>query len=231
MHSGLPVYDTNNIFWSPEGKSAGSLYNSGMESTQNAGLAGLILAAGQSSRLGRPKQLLLYQGESLLIRTIRIMAQICQQPVHVVLGAQADIIEPMLTAEPVQVIHNADWRNGMASSIRCGVEQLPDETRGLLIMVCDQPLVTVADIGKLAHAWHADSEQVIAAEYADGSAGVPAIFPASMFSALQTLQGAGGAQQLIAAAPSRVLLPLPGVGLDIDTPADLEALVNHSSVN
>jgi len=194
-------------------------------------ITGLLLAAGASTRLGQPKQLLMYQGQTLLSRAVSVMQFHCKTPVIVMLGAHAGVVQSALTGQSVKVVHNSKWQQGMATSICEGLVHVPAGTDGILIMLCDQPLITESDIGKLIDAWMTAPDQIVATGYSEDEFGVPAIFPAAAFPALSALQGDQGARTVIAAAQARHVVPLPAARLDIDTPADVATLRNHSSVN
>ena len=194
-------------------------------------LAGLLLAAGASARLGQPKQLLMYQGQALLNRAVSVMEPYCKEPVILMLGAHAAAIQSALKDQAVQVVHNPQWQEGKAASIRGGLAHVPVGTDGVLIMLCDQPLITGDDIGKLVDAWMSAPEKIVAAGYSEDEFGVPAIFPVATFPSLSALQGDQGARSVIAATRARHVVPIPAARLDIDTVADVEKLRNHSSVN
>ncbi len=180
-------------------------------------IAAVVLAAGASRRLGEPKQLVKLDpasSENLLERTARIAREAGCGPVIVVVGCEAaSILSQSSLGDSVTVV-NGNWPEGMASSIRLGVEtcRLIAKPEGILLLTCDQPAVTAQHLQTLASA-----VQVTASEYA-GRKGVPAYFPAAELVALLTLTGDAGARDLLRAVPS---ITLPHGELDIDTPADL----------
>ena len=171
----------------------------------------MILAAGASTRLGEPKQLVQLGAESLLERAIRIATEAGCSPVIVVLGASADLIQQQSNLHGAQVTVNDEWAEGMASSIRLGVSQL-DRADGVVVMTCDMPAVNASHIQALAR-----SGETTATSYA-GRRGVPAYLPRPAFALLLQLRGDAGARDLLATASS---IDLPGGELDIDTPEDL----------
>lgn len=173
--------------------------------------AAVILAAGASTRLGQPKQLIEIHGETLLERVARAAENAGCWPVVVVLGAQARAVLARCSLGSVAVLVNPWWQEGMASSLRLGVAAV-SSWNGVVLMTCDQPTVTAEHIQALAA-----SGEVSASAYA-GRRGVPAYFPAASFPSLLQLTGDSGARDLLRQART---IDLPGGELDIDTPADL----------
>lgn len=175
----------------------------------------LILAAGASTRLGEPKQLITLAGETLLERAVRVAREARCSPVFVVLGAaHSEIIARCQLSDAVPVI-NDEWQEGMASSIRLGVgtlDSIAKEAEGVLLMTCDQPAVTVPHLTRLM-----TKQEIKASRYA-GRKGVPVYFPREYFGQLKELTGDSGARTLLAQASSE---NLPHGELDIDTAADL----------
>ena len=180
--------------------------------------AALILAAGASTRLGQPKQLVRLGEETLLERTIRIANEAGCEPIVVVLGANKEEIEAVVSLGSIHVVHNEGWQEGMASSIRAGLRDLAiGMTEGVLVMACDQPGVTVEHLRALLGV-----NGLASSGYA-GRRGVPAVFPRDLFSELMHLQGDAGARDLLQHETVTVV-ELPGGEVDIDTPEDLEKL-------
>ena len=180
-------------------------------------IAAVVLAAGASARLGEPKQLVKLAGETLLERAVRTAREAGCSPVVVVLGvAYEEILGRSRLGDTVRVI-NAEWAEGMASSIRLGVQALGTVARhanGVVLMACDQPAVTSAHLRALVA-----SGDVTASAYA-GRRGVPAYFPASTFAALMELRGDRGARELLRTAQA---IELTNGELDVDTAADVAA--------
>ena len=185
--------------------------------------AAVVLAAGASSRLGQPKQLVRLAGEALLERAVRLAQEAGCAPVIVVLGAAADVIESSCNLSDAQIIHNPQWTEGMASSIRSAVSQLPGEVEALLVLACDQPAVTASHLRALCAA--AAGGGVAASAYGTRR-GVPACFPASAFTGLMHLQGDTGARDLLQSARA---IDLPGGELDVDTPESLAEMMRRYS--
>lgn len=197
----------------------------------------ILLAAGGSTRLGRPKQLLMYRGRTLLRHAVEQALASRARPIVVVLGADEARCQEELTglaATDVVIASNPDWAVGMGSSIHTGVATLiarAPEVQGALILLCDQPLVTASVLDTLI-ARHAEAPgATIAASYAD-EPGVPALFPRARFDELTRLDGASGAKRLLRASGATgatgdtglITVPCPDAAIDVDTLADYEAL-------
>ncbi|MFB8767548.1 nucleotidyltransferase family protein [Nocardiopsis alba] len=119
-------------------------------------VAGLLLAAGSGSRLGRPKALVELGGERLVDRGVRMLAEGGCAPVLVVLGAADTRVEGALT------VHNTDWSSGMGSSVRAGIDALPDSVDAVLVALADQPLVTPAAVRRLVEAYEQGARAAVA---------------------------------------------------------------------
>src|SRR6478736_7183112 len=104
-------------------------------------VAAIIVAAGASTRLGQPKQLVLVDGEPLLQRAVRCAQEAGASPVFVVLGADRELIRNAIDFGAASIVVNEDWEEGLACSIRVGV-QAAAGSAGVLLMTCDQPRVT-----------------------------------------------------------------------------------------
>ncbi len=188
-------------------------------------VAAVVLAAGASTRLGRPKQLLLYEGEALVRRAVNAAIAAGASPVVVVLGANADAIAGELhDIDDVTPVINNHWRDGLAASLAAGVRAVlasAPQADGILIAVCDQPLVDAAALQKLMREFR-DDQRLVAAEYS-GTIGVPAIVGSEHFDALCSLAGDIGAGPWLRARSASVArVPMCGAAIDLDTAGDLE---------
>jgi molybdenum cofactor cytidylyltransferase len=185
----------------------------------------IILAAGASTRMGRPKLLLTYGSRTLLRHAAETAAASICRPILVVLGAYANQLQCEIEDLPVRPVINEQWADGMGSSIQVSVEALntydrADSTEALILMLCDQPYVTAAVINDLVTAYHLNGKGIIASEYA-GTLGAPTLFGREYFAELATMRGAAGAKHIIAAHASDVVpVPFPKGMMDIDTPED-----------
>jgi molybdenum cofactor cytidylyltransferase len=188
----------------------------------------VVLAAGASKRLGTPKQLLHYEGQTLLRRAAETALATACGPVVVVLGAHAQPLVLELQGLPVRIVKNPDWEQGMRSSIRPGMEALlgadEEALAGVIFMLCDQPLVTVRVLEALIQT-HAETGKGIVACAYGGTWGVPALFSKTLFWDLATLGSGEGAKQVLANHPEEVAtICFPEGALDVDTPQDYARL-------
>jgi len=188
----------------------------------------VLLAAGASTRYGKPKQTLPYLGQSLLQRAVQAaLSSVCQQVV-VVVGAHADATLPEVTTVPaVQVVENPEWQEGMAASIRCGLTnllQIVPTVDGVIFMVCDQPFADAALLDRLVQEKYKTSKGIAASAYND-TLGTPVLFDKVYFTELLSLKGQEGAKKLVFRYSQDVVsVPFPSGSIDIDTPADYAAL-------
>ncbi len=187
----------------------------------------VVLAAGASARMGTPKQLLRYQGQSLIQRVVEIAVNSVCQPIIVVLGANAEQIQPELAGFNVQVIRNLYWAEGISTSIRAGIAALTAKNpriEAVVVCVCDQPLISTQLINQLVEHYQRSQPCIVASAYAD-VLGVPALFHHTLFSALTTLSGDVGARKIIQQhAQTALQISCPQGVFDIDTPADYATL-------
>lgn len=187
----------------------------------------ILLAAGGSSRLGHPKQLLPYRGRTLLRHAAETALLCVCRPIIVVLGALPDRMRLELAGLEVSAMDNPAWERGMGSSIRTGLAALevsaPD-VNGVVLMLCDQPLLTPASLDALIQSHLATGSPLVASEYG-GTRGVPAFFSRALFPEMRALKGAQGAKAVIARHEAdSVGLPLPAGVWDVDTAEDYERL-------
>lgn len=191
----------------------------------------VILAAGASTRMGKPKQLLLHRGRTLLRRAVETaLASICY-PVVVVVGAHAELLRKEVADLPVSVVENREWEKGMSSSIRTGLHELmmtQPEIDAVVVMLADQPLVTAALINQLVDVRRNTGKRIVASAYGT-VLGVPALFSRELFAEITALNANEGARQVIANHPDDVAsVCFPEAAVDVDTPEDYELLETMS---
>jgi len=190
----------------------------------------IILAAGSSSRLGTPKQNLVYRGQTLLQRAVEVACSSVCKPVIVVLGANEDAIKPTIKTTPVTIIYNPDWHEGMASSIRLGVKEIQKSApavTSVILMLCDQPFVDVNLLNTLVEIKTTSEADIVASAY-NNTIGVPVLFGSTYFDDLLSLRGQEGAKKLLMKHKEGVVsVPFPLGSVDIDTVEDYEKVKNN----
>ena len=178
-------------------------------------VAGLLLAAGCGARLGMPKALLEYEGERLVDRGVRLLAEGGCHPVVVVLGAAMAQVRGAVT------VRNPDWPSGMGSSLRVGLRALPAEATAVVIALVDQPFVRPEAVRALI----ASGAEVAVATYGGRRRNPVLIARGHVAEVAALARGDVGARPFLAAHPELVTeVPCPGDPADIDTPADLGLL-------
>jgi molybdenum cofactor cytidylyltransferase len=189
----------------------------------------IILAAGNSSRLGRPKQLLHFHNKSLLQNAVEQSLRVPESVVLVVTGASKEIVESELNSDHILVRYNAGWQTGMASSIKTGVSELLilyPSLDALLLTVCDQPFLNAGIMDSLIAEHTSTNKHIIASAYND-TIGTPALFSKKYFTALQELEGQEGAKKIIMKyGEDTTSVNFPAGGIDIDTNEDYRNLLN-----
>jgi molybdenum cofactor cytidylyltransferase len=189
----------------------------------------IILAAGASTRLGRPKQNVVFKGKTLLRHAVDAGIESTCEPVIVVLGASSNLIGPPLTGLPVHLVENENWPDGMASSIHTGMhvlKRLSPEADNVIIMLCDQPFADAALLDQLVEQKANIDKNIVACAY-NGTVGPPALFDSIYFDALLLLKGHEGAKKLLLKHADDVLaIPFPLGAIDVDTVADMKRLGN-----
>jgi molybdenum cofactor cytidylyltransferase len=187
----------------------------------------VVLAAGRSARLGRPKQLLSFEGGSLVQHAVSVALSSGLGPVLVVTGANQEAVESELRGQGIHTSYNPDWEEGMGASIRHGVDaalELDRDTDGLIFMVCDQPYITASLLQHLLETQHETGRKIVASEYG-GIRGTPALYHASLFEELKALTGDKGARSVLARHEGDIAtIPFGSGAMDIDTEADYENL-------
>lgn len=188
----------------------------------------IILAAGSSSRLGSPKQLLTVDDKTLLQHTIEAAKAAGIDPVIVVLGANRELIKKDLNAKEVIIAENEEWQSGLASSIHSGIEALTKvspSADAAILMVCDQPFVSAELLNDLLRKQNETGKAIVASSY-DNTLGTPALFQSSLFPELAALEGDTGAKILLKKYENQLSsVPFIFGGIDIDTGEDYRNLV------
>lgn len=185
----------------------------------------MLLAAGNSSRMGRAKQTLDIGGKTLLNHAVAC-AMASQIPnVVVVLGAHHSETQNLIRGLPVITVENPDWERGMGRSLKVGVYKALERNpllEGITIMVCDQPRISVRHINEMGRIHIIKRPLAVASEY-NGVLGVPVLFDRCVFSDLLKLDDHAGAKDVLQRIKSEVIsYPFPGGEVDLDTPDDYQ---------
>jgi molybdenum cofactor cytidylyltransferase len=193
----------------------------------NARVAAIVLAAGSSTRLGRPKQLLPIGQTPLLQYTLHMARQTSLEPRILVLGGYADDILRSVDTRGFEVVHNPDFATGQASSLKAGLSALPDDVDATAVILGDQPLVPPWLVDELASVFDPDAMVAVRPTYSDGP-GNPVVLGRALFPELLGLEGDVGARNVLRAHGDRIHeFPVPNRAAprDVDTMADFEALL------
>lgn len=189
----------------------------------------IILAAGASTRLGSPKQLLAYKNENLLQHTIDVVEASSVDHITLVLGAHADLIFPHISIGRCHMVRNENWAEGLSSSIRYGLAFAISQNPSLdavIFILCDQPYLTSEIIDAIILKHRANAKPIINCNYGEGY-GPPTLFSSALFPLLLKLHGSEGAKSIVKQYANEVdFIDFPGGGIDIDTLEDYERLSN-----
>jgi molybdenum cofactor cytidylyltransferase len=190
-------------------------------------LAAVILAAGGSSRMGQPKQLLQFRGTSLLRRAIDTAFAVPAEQVIVVLGHAADELLREVEKTSATVVLNDQWMEGISTSLRGGLSAVASEARGVFIYPADMPLVTPEALRELARRQQQSGRPAAMTE-AGGVRGVPVFVTRSLFPALMIQEGDTGGAKYLRGHPESVeavRFDDPDLIRDVDRPEDYTRLL------
>lgn len=191
-------------------------------------IAIVILAAGASKRMGSPKQLLKWGDETLINYSIKTVQKVNTKSVVVVLGANFELIKNGIQTSEVTILNNPHWEKGLGTSIAVAVEYLQNSKSsvdGVLITLCDQPLITSDFLKLLISKFQLDKNQIIATSYGNGKHGVPALFDKVYFNELMGLSDDQGAREILKRQSNNVIgVTPPESNVDLDTNEDYTTL-------
>ncbi|PYS41458.1 MAG: molybdenum cofactor cytidylyltransferase [Acidobacteria bacterium] len=188
-------------------------------------ISAIVLAAGKSERMGRPKALLPFRGRTFLENILDAIRQSPVQQTVVVVGHHREEIEPFVTP-PTGMVFNPDYEQGMITSFQAGIRALPTETAGALLFLVDHPVVHSNTIGLLIG--RLAPNRIILPTF-EGRRGHPVLFGSSILQEILALTASQGANIVVRKDPSRLVqVPVnsPGILVDIDTPEDFQKLQN-----
>jgi molybdenum cofactor cytidylyltransferase len=193
-------------------------------------VAGVVLAAGASTRFGRNKLLLHLDGDSLARRAVKAALQGGLDPVVVVLGHEADRIGQELSGLPVREIVNPDYARGMNTSLRAGVEAVPEKAAALVVLLADMPFVTGDMIARLVQSYRQTHAPLVASDY-EGVHAPPTLYARSLFPELGGPEGDGCGKRVVkrhAEGAVRVSWPSDRLA-DVDREEDWERMCAATS--
>ena len=189
----------------------------------------IILAAGESKRMGSPKQLLQIEGKSLVHRTAEIALATDCYPVVMVIGANKPQIAPEIVDLPLTIIDNPMWHEGMSSSVKiglAGVYMTYKEVEAVIILVCDQPYLSVSLLERMVEIYTTKKPRLIACRYGE-ELGVPALFDRTLFEELLDLKGDKGAKPVLMKHLDEAhILQFEAGSIDLDTPDEYQAFLD-----
>jgi CTP:molybdopterin cytidylyltransferase MocA len=183
----------------------------------------VVLAAGASTRLGRPKQLLNWRGETLVHRAARLGLATRPCDAVIVVGARADTVFAQVSDLAIRRIDCADWHKGMGASLHTGIAALSPSCVGALVLLCEQPALDESHLAALCAAWWRAPERGAASFYA-GRRGVPALLPRAWFDALDATADRGMRDLLLRHVECIEVIANDALAIDIDLPDDLRHL-------
>ncbi|QXE91311.1 molybdenum cofactor cytidylyltransferase [Geomonas subterranea] len=192
-------------------------------------VAGIILAAGEGSRMGTTKQLLPFRGKSILEWVVESALASALHRVVVVVGHQAERIIPLIEGRGVEVALNTEYRRGQSSSLNCGLRSLGPETDAALFLLGDQPLITPALIDTLIRAYRCSQHPIVMPVF-EGRRGNPVLFDRETFPGMEGLAADCGAKPLFEKYRERLLkVPVEDASIhfDVDTAADYRRLLEQ----
>jgi molybdenum cofactor cytidylyltransferase len=196
-------------------------------------VAALVLAAGQSRRMGQQNKLLAeVDGRPMITHVVDAMLASRAAPVIVVTGHEAERVRAALGQRSVQLAHNPDYEQGLSTSLRVGLAALPEDVEGVLIGLGDMPRIRPEQIDRLIAAFSPSENRAIIVPTVRGKRGNPVLFARRFVPEMLQICGDVGARHLIGEHADEVVeieMDDDAALLDIDTPAALEALLKAAS--
>ncbi len=187
----------------------------------------MILAAGGSTRMGRPKQLLEWKGTSLVGHAVNTAAASMADQILLILGSDAETVKEQLPALDIDLLYNPEWQSGLGTSISAGMKHflsLNKTPDAVIIMLCDQPLIDANHLDHLIHGWVGNDKKIAVTAYKKGI-GVPAVFSREFYPQLASMEGEHGARDLLRQNANDCLVIDAGIKImDIDTAGDYDRL-------
>jgi molybdenum cofactor cytidylyltransferase len=194
-------------------------------------VAAIILAAGEAKRMGRPKQLIEWNGRPLIAHVVRQALEAALDPTVVVVGAYADQVRMAIEAITVPIVENRRWADGMSTSVQTGLAALEPDVDAAIFLLVDQPHIDAAHLRAMVAAYQRSRQPIVVSAY-QGRRASPTLFDRSFFDQLMQVRGDSGGRSIIRAHPDRVSaveVDDEAKLLDIDTQADLDKALKPST--
>ncbi len=184
-------------------------------------VAGVVLAAGTSTRMGKNKLLFDLEGESVVRRAIRVAAESGLQPVIAVLGHEAERVRRELAGLSCDIVENPDYQRGINGSLKTGIAAVPDSATAAVVILADMPFVTAPMIATLIARYRASTAPLVISDY-DGVNAPPMLYDRALFPELQTMEGEGCGKVVVRRHRQEAeVLAWPAAALtDLDVPDD-----------
>jgi molybdenum cofactor cytidylyltransferase len=193
-------------------------------------VAGIVLAAGLSTRMGRNKMLIEMAGEPLVRRAARVAVDAGLSPVVVVIGHEADRARAAIGDLECRPVVNADYREGVRTSVRAGVLALPGSAPAAVVMLADMPLVTSGMLSVLVERYRVAAAPLVVSRYGEVNA-PPTLYDRRLFPELTALEGPGCGKRVVERHRDEAVVVDWAIEVldDLDEPGDVERLAAHSS--
>ena len=187
-------------------------------------ICAIVLAAGQSRRMGVQKLLLPFGSKTVIIHIVDQLTASSVDKVYVVVGSQGERVSRELSGQPVSIVNNSNYKSGMLSSLRCGLHAMAQQCRAVLVVLGDQPSVTTKLIDQMLQTFASTEKQILVPLY-NGRRGHPIMFSAAYRKEILTQYDDVGLRGLLHAHKDDIFelsVTAPGVLSDMDYPEDYQ---------
>ncbi|MCC7311476.1 MAG: NTP transferase domain-containing protein, partial [Sulfuritalea sp.] len=208
----------------PEDEEEGEVESVAAVPAGTPNVAALVLAAGRSARMGGTNKLLLeVDGVPMVLRAVNAALASKAASVTVVLGHEAEQVEALLAGRRVKPVRNAEFAQGMSTSLRAGIRALPPEAEAVVVLLADMPHISAVHVDRLVDAFDPQRPSIVVPQK-DGRHGNPVLWPREFFSGMAAVAGDQGARGLVARHADRLCrvdIDDEAIFRDVDSPADL----------